>query len=61
MFKIVHGDDDVDIGTLFALSPVNFTRNLEGKLFVQHARTNIRKFSFATRVIITLGMRYQLM
>ena len=51
MFKIFHGYDDVDIGTLFTLSPVNFTRNSEGKLFVQHARTNIRKFSFAARVI----------
>ena len=51
MFKIFHGYDDVNLCTLFTLSPVNITRNSEGKLYVPHARTNLRKFSFSARVI----------
>ena len=51
MYKIFHKYDDVDINMLFSDTPVNITRNSDGKLFLKHARTNIRKFSFSHRVV----------
>ena len=50
-FKIFHGFDDVNLHTLFSEAPVSITRNSAGKLFVKHAKTNKRKFSFSFRVI----------
>ena len=50
MYKIFHGCDDIELHDLFSLSPVNNTRNSDGKLFVKHARTNKRKYSFSLRV-----------
>ena len=51
MYKIFHGLDDIDMKVLFKSAPISFTRNSAGKLFVQHANTNKRLFSFSYRVV----------
>ena len=51
MYKIFHGLDDIDMNLLFKSAPTTLTCNSAGKLFVQHANTNKRLFSFSYRVI----------
>ena len=51
MFKIFHGYDDINMHDLFCSTPVNITRNSEGKLFVKYANSNKRKYSFSFRVV----------
>ena len=49
-YKIFNGLDDVAVDSLFCISQYKNTRNAEGKIFIQHCRTNKRKFSFSNRV-----------
>jgi len=48
MYKIFNQVDEVSLKQTFT---VNNTRNNEGKLYVNHSNMNIRKFSFANRVV----------
>ena len=51
MFKIYHRIEDIDFDSLFTKATLDTTRQSEGKLYVQYARTNKRKFSFTIRVV----------
>ena len=50
VYKIFNGFDDVCVDTFFTLSKHNITRNSEGKIFIEHCNSNLRKFSFSHRV-----------
>ena len=50
-YKIFHQVDDIDFTSLFQLSKSNITRDSSGKLFVQFSKTNLRRNSFANRVV----------
>ena len=52
-FKILKGIEDIDATKLFTLSHMGTTRGHSLKLFKQHSRINIRKFSFSQRVVDT--------
>ena len=49
-YKIFNGIDDVSVDSLFSIAQYTNTRNAERKVFIQHCRTNKRKFSFSNRV-----------
>jgi hypothetical protein len=49
-YKIINGVDGVDMKKIFTFSHNDTTRNSQGKIFVQHCKTNKRKFSFSHRV-----------
>ena len=55
MYKIFHKYDDVDINMLFSDTPVNITRNSDGKLFLKHAR---KKFLFRIE-LSTIGILFR--
>ena len=48
-YKIINGVDDIDANTFFSFVNSN-TRNSDLKIFIQHCRTNKRKFFFSNRV-----------
>ena len=50
MFKIMNGIDDLDKQHFFESSKYDRTRNSGDKIFIQHSKTNTRKFSFSRRV-----------
>lgn len=50
-YKFFHMYDDTEFSSFFILNKINSTRNNEGKLFVLRSRTNLRKYSFANRVV----------
>jgi len=49
-FKIFNQIDNVDINNFFVINPNDKTRNSVDKIFIQHSRTNTRKFCFSNRV-----------
>lgn len=49
-YKIINGVVDVDKNKIFSFSKSSITRNNAGKIFVQHCRTNKRKYCFSNRV-----------
>ena len=51
MFKIYHGIDDIDFHKLFISAPISSTRNSAGKIFVKHANSNKRLYSFCFRIV----------
>ena len=51
MYKIYNGLTDIKLENHFTPSKSNITRNKQGKLFKNRARTNTRKFTFTNRVI----------
>ena len=51
LFKIYNGIDDIPFHSLFSEVPCSNTRNSEGKIFVKHCKTNLRKNTFSNRVI----------
>ena len=50
-YKIFHQVDDIAFNSLFHLTKSDITRGNAGKLFVNFSKTNLRKNSFANRVI----------
>ena len=50
-YKIFHQIEDIDFNSLFQLSKSEITRGNKGKMFVKFANTNLRKNSFAIRVV----------
>ena len=51
VFKIYNNIDDLEWNYFFTNPHSNKTRFSEGKIFVEHCNTNIRKFSFSHRVV----------
>jgi len=49
-FKIFRQIDDLDVNKFFTTNQCNITRNPLDKIFIQHCRTNLRKYSFTNRV-----------
>ncbi len=52
-FKILKGIDNVTHSKLFKLATHGKTRGHDMKLFKQHCRLDIRKYSFSQRVVNT--------
>ena len=50
-YKIANKITDIDFKKLFTLTNTNKTRNIEGKLILDHCRTNIRKNFLSQRVV----------
>ena len=53
VFKILNGIDNVEIENIFTLAPYSNTRNSLFKIFINHARTNKRKFYINNRIAKT--------
>jgi len=49
-YKIFNGLTDLNYRKTFIPAKIDSTRNPEGKIFIQHSRTNIRKNIFSLRV-----------
>jgi len=49
-YKLFNGFVDMRWEHFFESTPYNNTRNAEGKVFIQHSNTNIRKYCFTNRV-----------
>jgi hypothetical protein len=49
-YKIYHGLVDLQWNDFFSETPRSNTRNAEGKIFIKHCNTNLRKFCFSNRV-----------
>ena len=49
-YKLFNNHVDVHWNTFFTNTPYKGTRNSEGKVFISHCRTNIRKNFFSNRV-----------
>ena len=49
-FKLHHGYEDLHWDDFFQTPPYDRTRKCEGKIFIKHCHTNVRKFSFSNRV-----------
>ncbi len=49
LYKINNNLVDIDFNELFTVNKYDKTRNKEGKIFLQHYNTNIRKYSFTNR------------
>ena len=49
-YKIFNGTVNVSFDNFFSTSNHNSTRRAEGKIFIKHCHTNIRKYCFSNRV-----------
>ena len=50
-YKIYHRETDLVWDTFFTSANYTSTRRSDGKIFVKHSNTNIRKFVFSNRVV----------
>ena len=51
VFKLLNQLDDINPSTFFSTKNTNITRNSEINLLARFAKSDVRKFSFGTRVV----------
>ena len=52
MYKIINGIDDLKLGKCFAPTKSGITRNAEHQFYVEYSKTNVRKFTWSTRIAL---------
>ena len=50
MYKIINQIDDLKVDTFFTPAKLDRMRNAEYKLYVEHSKANVRKFTFSNRI-----------
>ena len=50
MYKIINQIDDLKVDTFFTPAKLDIMRNAEYKLYVEHSKANVRKFTFSNRI-----------